>query len=384
MATTTSRFPARATSTLGDEEKVVTGALLVSEESMVFKGGDLQLEMSFEVLELDVKPSKNSPVSFLHPEHSDWCVTAYDQRILKEPPFLKHTHLRRQVKEGRQRDDSISKVIGLMVFAALYVAIPFVVGYAIEQAVPAIAASVPAEFEAEIGESLKAKVLDRHSVAANLPDAAEKLNALARRIVPEHLRDDLAVRVHLIDDPQPNAFSVPGGDIFVFTGVLQRAQDGGQIAGVLAHEIAHIALHHGIRSLIARKGPGLYVQHKLGNQGPILAAIRASQDDLIDRELPVPMMIAADKAAFGYLVEAGINPLGLSRFLYRLTVLEGKAKYEGLKLPLTLRPPSPARRRAYNTLLAGLDSTLKFKEVPMIQGPPLLRPESEDNQNLDM
>ena len=349
---------------------------------MEFKGGELALEMSFSVLELDVKPSKNSPVTFTHPEHNDWCVTAYDQRILKEPPFLKHANLRRQVKEGRQRDDSIGKVVGLMIFAAIYLAVPFVVGFSIEQAVPAMSANVPTEFENEIGESLKATALEKHAEAQNLDRAKDRLNELAQRIVPEHLREDITVRVHLIDDPQPNAFSVPGGDIFIFTGVLQRAEDANQIAGVLAHEIAHIIMRSGVRALIARKGPGLFVQHKLGNKGPILKAIQASQEELIERELPVPLMIAADKAAFGYLVEAGINPIGISRFLYRLTLLKGKVKYEGLKLPLSIRPPSPARVRALNTMMGSLDATLTFKEIPMIKGPPLIRPDSAEN--LDM
>jgi predicted Zn-dependent protease len=50
--------------------------------------------------------------------------------------------------------------------------------------------------------------------------------------------------VRVIDDPSINAFALPGGFLYVNTGVLQAAEEEDQIAGVMAHEIAHVAARH--------------------------------------------------------------------------------------------------------------------------------------------
>ena len=50
--------------------------------------------------------------------------------------------------------------------------------------------------------------------------------------------------VHVIDDPQTNAFVIPGGKVFVFSGILPVAQSEDGLAAVLGHEIAHNVAHH--------------------------------------------------------------------------------------------------------------------------------------------
>ena len=50
--------------------------------------------------------------------------------------------------------------------------------------------------------------------------------------------------IHVIQDPQVNAFVIPGGKVFVFSGLLPIAQDEDGLATVLGHEIAHNVAHH--------------------------------------------------------------------------------------------------------------------------------------------
>lgn len=59
-------------------------------------------------------------------------------------------------------------------------------------------------------------------------------------------------RFRVIDSPEMNAFALPGGYIYLNRGVLENAQNEGEVAGVLAHEIAHVALRHGTEN--ASKG----------------------------------------------------------------------------------------------------------------------------------
>jgi hypothetical protein len=66
---------------------------------------------------------------------------------------------------------------------------------------------------------------------------------------------------HVIDASDLNAFALPGGVVFINRGVLESARNEGEVAGVLAHEISHVALRHGThqasRAYVAQTGVGL-------------------------------------------------------------------------------------------------------------------------------
>jgi hypothetical protein len=380
MATTPSRFPARATATSGDDDKVVTGVLVVGEKSLQFQSPDLALEMPYEELELDVSHAKNSPVSFSHPDQTAWQFTAYDQRILKETAFTRRPNLLRQIKEGRRRDEGIGQVVAVMFFVFAFLGIPFVLGYQIEQSVPAIAGRVPLELDQELGQQLATKILEKYPTDTKNPKSLEQLNMLLDRIVPAEARKIHTFKIHLIDDPHPNSFSVPSGDIFIFTGVLQRSETLDTVAAVLATEIAFIMTRGGIQSLIGSKSSGMFMQHLLNNRAAIAAMLRSSSDDLISRGPPNSIMSIVDQKAIQLLVEAKISPFGTATFFRTLTGIESRLEYEELTLPLTLRPQSKARGRTLSEAYQLIPSDVKFDELPPVIGPPLpVRADSEDS-----
>ena len=59
---------------------------------------------------------------------------------------------------------------------------------------------------------------------------------------------------HVAEDPQVNAFALPGGRIVVYSGLLRQAESAEEVAGVLAHEISHVELRHTLRNLIHSLG----------------------------------------------------------------------------------------------------------------------------------
>ena len=83
------------------------------------------------------------------------------------------------------------------------------------------------------------------------------VNAVGQALVPNVRRRGIAYRFHAIDDPQLNAFAVPGGHIFVLTGMLQFLHSEAELAAILGHEIAHVDQRHSIAKyqyeLAARK-----------------------------------------------------------------------------------------------------------------------------------
>lgn len=64
------------------------------------------------------------------------------------------------------------------------------------------------------------------------------------RLIPHSGLQDEEWEVHVINDPMKNAFVIPGGKVFVFSGILDICQDDDGLAAVLGHEIAHNVAHH--------------------------------------------------------------------------------------------------------------------------------------------
>jgi predicted Zn-dependent protease len=98
------------------------------------------------------------------------------------------------------------------------------------------------EKEIAIGKQYATEV-EKQSKIVKDPVVAEYVNRIAQNIARN---SDLTIplTVKVIDDPSINAFALPGGFLFVNTGVLLAADEESQLAGVIAHEIAHVAARH--------------------------------------------------------------------------------------------------------------------------------------------
>ena len=87
---------------------------------------------------------------------------------------------------------------------------------------------------------------ERRSVLYSDAELVKLVGEIGQELSPEPLDDYIDYRFYLLHDPSPNAFALPNGDVYIHTGLLARLADRSQLAAVIAHEIAHIAAHHGI------------------------------------------------------------------------------------------------------------------------------------------
>lgn len=79
------------------------------------------------------------------------------------------------------------------------------------------------------------------------PTELRRMNDIGYRVAQESGFTDFPFTFHLIDMPEPNAFALPGGHIFITRGMLDLDLDDDMLAGLLGHEIAHVVMRHGIR-----------------------------------------------------------------------------------------------------------------------------------------
>ncbi len=107
---------------------------------------------------------------------------------------------------------------------------------------------VPVSLEEELGDAVVEKLLPNREPCQQ-SSGVEGLASLVTRIRPQN--SQYHFQVQIIRSPLKNAVAFPGGKIFVFEGMLPYFPTPEALAGVLAHEMQHIELHHGTRNLIS-------------------------------------------------------------------------------------------------------------------------------------
>jgi predicted Zn-dependent protease len=135
-------------------------------------------------------------------------------------------------------------------------------------------------------------------------------------------RQNLNWTFDIVNSDQVNAFAVPGGHIYVFRGLIERAATYDEFAGAVAHEIAHVDLRHSAEQMgqasaanlgvnlayiVLGRQPGTAEQAAVGVAGGAVFA-KFSRDD--ENE--------ADSVAVRSLTQAGIDPGGLPRMFEKL------------------------------------------------------------------
>ena len=91
-----------------------------------------------------------------------------------------------------------------------------------------------------------AQDVERHSKIVDDPVIAEYVNRIGQNLV-RNSDAKVPFTIKLIDSADVNAFALPGGFFFVNSGLMLRAESESELAGVMAHEIAHVAARHGTR-----------------------------------------------------------------------------------------------------------------------------------------
>jgi predicted Zn-dependent protease len=80
------------------------------------------------------------------------------------------------------------------------------------------------------------------------------VSAVGERLRPHVQRKDIIYRFRVLDRPEVNAYALPGGYIYVFTGLLEQLTNESQLAAILGHEMAHVDLYHAAEGNSGRGG----------------------------------------------------------------------------------------------------------------------------------
>jgi predicted Zn-dependent protease len=124
------------------------------------------------------------------------------------------------------------------------------------------------------------------------------------------------IHLHILKKDEVNAFALPNGHLVVYTGLLLKAENAEQLAGVLAHEMAHMQLHHVMKKLTNEIGLSVLFSVTTGKNPELIKQIaKTLSSSAFERKLEKE----ADMKAVDYLNSAKINPIPFADFLLMLS-----------------------------------------------------------------
>jgi predicted Zn-dependent protease len=194
------------------------------------------------------------------------------------------------------------------------------------------------EKEKQIGEQFLLEVQQEIPIIQD-PFLTSYINHVGQKLVAQMGPQPFKYRFFIVDDPTMNAFAVPGGYIFIHTGMIQMADREGELAGVMAHEISHVYCRH--MSKMMEKSRVVTVASLIGALASVflgglgtplmVGSMAAGQSAMLkySRENEAE----ADAHGFWWMIKAGYNPRDMISIFNKMN----KQRWlEGGKIPVYL------------------------------------------------
>jgi predicted Zn-dependent protease len=210
--------------------------------------------------------------------------------------------------------------------------------------------------EKEIGYLNYHRILAAHPAFKPPADQEGRLKRIFGRLTEaSERRDEVDYSVTVIDDPTVNACSLPGGYVLVNSGMLEFTRSDDELAGVLAHEIAHIDRQHAMKAVLRSVGMSAMVgailnQKMAGSQRKVLVE-RMAQFSMVLLELGFSREaeFEADRYGVQFMREAGYDKRQWLSFWKRYQGLEVERDSAFLRA-LSTHPPTAERIRRIDGL----------------------------------
>lgn len=199
--------------------------------------------------------------------------------------------------------------------------------------VASAASKLPVSVDESIGEVAYSGATEDFGSPVHVPEVDAFLSEVVARLSPVAAPgpdgERFEFQVEVYESEVTNAFALPGGRIVVLTGLLEQAESGEQVAGVLAHEMAHVTQRHGLRNAAYSASTRIALLLLVGDDGwgELAGGIAGSaRENAYSREQETN----ADLEGARMLAEAGLDPNDLSGFFEQL-----QERGEGMPSALT-------------------------------------------------
>jgi predicted Zn-dependent protease len=178
--------------------------------------------------------------------------------------------------------------------------------------------NVTDEEERKIGETTSAKIRERFGVVQD-PSVHRYVTLVGTLVAQESERPNLAWTFVVLDTDGVNAFAAPGGIVHITRGALGLIKSEAELAGVLAHEIGHVAHKHTVNAIRKNKAVQLGTNETLSDRAPFLDKMaNKAYEMVLENAFDRGDEMDADKVSVTLTAKLGYTPASLAEFLTRL------------------------------------------------------------------
>lgn len=215
----------------------------------------------------------------------------------------------------------------------------------------ATATSLPLSVDEQIGDSTMDDLEGQLGPRMDDPTIQAFLDRTIARLEPHASERAFRFRIHAVDSDEVNAFALPGGQMVVMRGLLAEAGDPEEVAGVLAHEMAHVTERHGIRSAAHGAGRWLALTILIGDDSALLGLAGEAASYANGSAYSRESESEADAEGVRLMAASGLDPRALARFFERLKQRSG-SELTGMANWLSSHPEHDARIAHVNEVAA--------------------------------
>jgi len=189
---------------------------------------------------------------------------------------------------------------------------------------PFPAAAMTAQQEVQLGDRIERAIEEQIGTVDDDPLLSVWVGRVFATLTPHTARRDVTYQVKILDAETPNAFSLPGGTVFVTKGLLNFVRNDDELASVLGHELGHEEQHHITKMYEEVKGANTLLTifkffsplvNRFGDIAAGLYLLKVSRYHELQ----------ADRYGLGIMTESGYDPQTMVDFMARLGTIEEKS-----------------------------------------------------------
>ncbi len=239
-----------------------------------------------------------------------------------------------------------------------------------------ITAAIPVSWETQLGQFVQQEFTGKKDLCQNriLTENIESIMTTLLLPIENRL---YTFELTIVDSPVVNAMAAPGGYLIIFRGLLQDTENPEELAGVLAHEIQHVMLRHGLQLIVRHLSIAVIIAALSGDVSGMLSYGLQAAQTLQALSYSREAEHQADEQGLALLKQAGINPKGMMSFFKKL----GQKEDAGEESPLryfSTHPPTAERRQHLELLISS--HPMKYQEFSLSQDWETLRDLCEEEE----
>ena len=339
------------------QARVNAGQLVVTVEAVRFESATVSGALPMAGLVIRRGGHNEEQIFFEHPEFPGWSIYSADPALARDPILRVRPEIAKQLRaaDKSRRATPLPVKIGLFLLALFFGGLVFLWTQK-DRIADYIAGKIPVEWETKFGDQVFAQVASEGKLLTNSVWDGPVSNITAR-LLPIVEKSGYDFKFHIMQDTNFNAFAIPGGHVVIHTGLLEASDSAEEVAGVLAHELAHVTRRHSLRNIIKSAGLLITLQALLGDTSGLFGIAAEGSRYLLQQKFSRDFEREADDTGWNYLVEANIDPRGMTRSFEKIREMIAASDMAVMEGTLALANTHPTSQERIDRLTKKWEAT---------------------------